>query len=86
MKLNLNFNKRTNKPEFSEDARKAVSLLYFEEALYKEEYEECGQLAQAAKALGAEQGEITKIIAKYLKGGKSPKREAKEVSLGVRRF
>ena len=68
MKLNVNFNKQTNKPEFSEDARKAITLLYLKEALEKEQYEECGQLIQAAKRFGAEQGEISKVIAKHLKG------------------
>ena len=97
MKLNVNFNRKTSKPEFSEDARKAISLLYFEEALYKEQYEDCAQLVQAAKRFGAEPSEISKIIAKYLKVvkygvadrsfPKQPKRnEAKEPNLGGRRF
>ena len=100
MKLNVNFNRKISKPEFSEDAveaRKAISLLYLEEALYKEQYEDCAGLIVAAKGFGAEQGEISKVIAKYLKTKrygfvdrslpKQPKRnEANEPNLGGRRF
>ena len=97
MKLNVNFNRKTSKPEFSEDARKAIALLYLEEALYKEQYEDCAQLIEAAKGFGAEQPEISKVIAKYLKAvkygfaernfPKQPKRnEANEPNLGGRRF
>ena len=85
----INTTNRINKPEFSEDARKAISLLYFEEALYKEQYEECPALVEAAKGFGAEASEINKIIAKHLKGNKYglPKRnEAKEPIAGRRRF
>ena len=90
MKLNVNFNKKTNNPEFSDDARKAITLLYFEEALYKERYEECGQLVQTAKRFGAEQEEISQIIAKHLKSAKRgfakrQRNEAEEQTPGRRR-
>ena len=79
MKLSVNFNKP--KPDFSDESRKAVTLIYFEEALYKEEYEECAQLVQAAKRFGAQQSEIVKVIAKYLGNEKRPKRNEANTSL-----
>lgn len=92
MKLNVNF--KRNKPELSEDARKAISLLYLEEALYKEQYEECAGLIQTAQGFGAEPSEVSKVIAKHLKslkyGFKKPKRsetnEPRSSSAPVRRF
>lgn len=80
MKLNVNFNKP--KPDFSEESRKAISLLYFDEALRKEEYEDCARLVEAAKRFGAQQSEIDKVIAAYLGKGKGLKRnEAKARSM-----
>ncbi|HBO97431.1 MAG TPA: hypothetical protein DD648_05325 [Candidatus Omnitrophica bacterium] len=91
MKFNVNFNNNKTKPEFSEDARKAISLLYLEEALYKEQYEECAEIVSSAKRFGAESSDINKVIAKYLKGAgrtstNRPKQiEASEPKVGRRR-
>ena len=45
---------------------KASALLYFREALVKQEYETCAELAAAARELDAQQGEISEVIAAYL--------------------
>ena len=81
------------KPEFSEDARREITLLYLEEALYKEQYEDCGQIIQNAKRFGAGPDEVSKVIARFLKNrGKRPQREAEPGSAksagitGLRRF
>jgi hypothetical protein len=95
MKLNVNLTNRTKKPEFSEEARKAITLLYLEEALYKEQYEECAQIVQNARKLGAKDEEVRKVIGQFLKNkGKRPQREAvsphrsknSEGFTGLRRF
>lgn len=49
---------------------KATALLYFKEALAKQEYESCKELVGIAKKLGAQQGEIDAAIASYLRGEK----------------
>lgn len=80
MKLNVNLTNRTQKPEFPEEARKEITLLYLEEALYKEQFEDCGQLARNARKFGAKDEEVSKVIAKFLKNkGKRPQLEAVSV-------
>ena len=54
-----------------DEVLKASALLYFREALVKQEYETCAQLAAAAKEHGAKQGEINEVIAAYLRGDKA---------------
>lgn len=66
-------------------ALKTTSLLYFKEALIKEQYEDCAELIHTAKRLGAEQDEISEVIAEYLrtlKGGQ----QNKIINEGRRRF
>ena len=92
MKLNVNLTNRTKKPEFSDDARKDITLLYLEDALYKEQYEDCSQLIQNAERFGAQPDEVSKVIVQFLKNkGKRPQREAVQVTksagpTGLRRF
>ena len=50
---------------------RATSLLYLQDALERERYEECAGLIQSAKGFGAGQREIASVIAKYIR-----KREA----------
>ena len=45
---------------------KVTALLYLKEALDRERYEDCPGLLQAAKEFGAQQGEISKVIAQYI--------------------
>ena len=57
---------------------KATALLYFKDALVKQEYETCAQLAAAAREHGAAQSEINEVIAMYLRGGKAQGAGAKQ--------
>ena len=45
-----------------------TALLYFKEALINQKYEACPELIDTAKNLGAEQGNISAVIAEYLTG------------------
>jgi hypothetical protein len=54
----------------SESLLKVTALLYFKEALQKQEYETCAELVAAARQNGAEQNEISEVIAGYIKGDK----------------
>ena len=56
-------NQSTNSPE---SLLKVTALLYLKEALYKEKYEECAELIDAAKGYGVEQEEIQKIISRHV--------------------
>ena len=49
---------------------KVTSLLYFKDALLKQEYESCQELLDSAKNFGAEQSEIDEAIASYSRSGK----------------
>lgn len=44
-----------------------TSLLYFEDALRRERFEECAELAHLAKSYGAKQSEINKVIAAHVR-------------------
>ncbi len=44
-----------------------TALLYFKEALMAQEYETCRELIDTAKGLGVNPGEISTVIADYLK-------------------
>lgn len=55
---------------------KATALLYFQQALLNQAYEECATLVTKAKAYGALQSDISNIIAQYLSGDKPIGREA----------
>ena len=76
MKLNVNLTNRINKPEFSDEARKEIALLYLEEALDKEQYEDCRQIIENAKQFGVKNDEVSKFIVTFLKNkGKRLPRE-----------
>ena len=50
---------------------KVTSLLYFKDALLKQEYEACQELLESARNFGAEQSEIEEVIVSYFRGGKT---------------
>ena len=55
----------------SNEVLKLTALLYFQEALLKQEYEACPGLISIAKNLGAENDQIDRVIAGYLRGDKA---------------
>ena len=46
-----------------------TALLYLKEALINQKYEVCPELIDTAKNLGADQGDISAVIAEYLNAG-----------------
>ena len=67
MKGNLLFN-RNKLPDAPDRTLKATALVYLEEALQSERYEECGQLVRNAQRYGASTEEIEKVITDAAKG------------------
>ncbi len=55
----------------ADEVLKASALLYFKDALVKQEYESCAELIGTAKQFGAAQGEINDVIAAHLQGDKA---------------
>ncbi len=49
---------------------KETALLYFNDALLKQTYEECAELLSLARKFGASQDEINEVIKDYLEGRK----------------
>ncbi len=46
---------------------KATSLIYFKETLVNEQYEDCADFIRTAQAFGAQQSEISRIIAEVIR-------------------
>lgn len=67
------------------DTLKLTSLLYLQEALEGERYEDCAELIQSAQDLGVQRSEISEVIGAYVRTlqGNRPN-EANR--LGRRRF
>ncbi len=55
----------------SDEIFKLTALVYFQEALLKQEYESCQELVGFAKGFGAAQSEIDEVIISYLRGDKA---------------
>lgn len=55
---------------------RATSLLYLQDALERERYEECAGLIQSAKGFGASQREVSSVIAKYIRKSEAGRGEA----------
>ena len=68
-----------------EEVLKLTALLYLQEALKGQSYEECKELIEVAKQNGAEQGDISGLIAAHLRGDK-PGGRGKEQTLGKNRL
>ena len=59
---------KQEKPSSHDKILKATALMYLKEALVKEVYEDCPELIQNAKDFGAEQKEISELIAEHITG------------------
>lgn len=68
MKENAVFKNEQNKPIARDEVLKVTSLLYFKEALFNEEYEDCRELIRIAKRFGARKGDIFRVIAESNRG------------------
>ena len=70
----------------AEDTLKVTALLYFKEALAKEQYEDCAELIQTAKRFGAGEAEISTAIVEYLRPLRPAKPNEANKKNGGRRF
>ena len=52
---------------------KVTALLYLEEALEREAYEECRELAASARAFGAKPEELKGVLYAFLRGKAGPR-------------
>ena len=76
-----------NKPIARDEVLKTTSLLYFKEALFNEEYEDCKELVWIAKRFGARKDDIRKVIADSNRGVRVGRgNEAKKGKGGRLRF
>ena len=70
MKSDVILTNEENQAAVADEILKATALVYFKDALLKQEYESCKELADLAKKFGAQQSEIREVIASYLKEAK----------------
>jgi len=87
MREHLIFKNENNKPILKDDTLKITALLYLKEALITEQYEKCAELIRKAKRFGAQQEDISHVIAGYVqeRKGKLPN-EANQNDGGRPRF
>ena len=84
---NLLSKPQQNRSTGSDEVLKATALLYLEEALFKEQFEDCSGLIQSAQRFGAQLYEIKAVIFRYLnKAQGSLKNEAPRNQYGYPRF
>ena len=62
----------------SDEFLKLTALVYFEEALFKEEYESCAELIDIARKFGAGPSDIKEVIATFIRNKSGGKSEAKQ--------
>ena len=73
--------------EGTDEFLKTTALLYLEEALFRERFEDCQELIQTAKNFGAQLPEIKAVILGYLnKIRGSPRNEANRNQYGYPPF
>ena len=84
MNNNTVFTNRNNEPKAPDELLKTTALLYFKEALKDQEYEQCPALIKNAKRFGADQIDITKVIAEYQNRGKTGRLYEANAKIGGR--
>ena len=85
MNNNVIQNNQKNQQANPDDVLKATALLYLQDALVSEQYEDAPELIATAKKFGAQQGEISKVIAEYVAGVRKGRRnEANQRQRGRR--
>jgi len=78
--------KQESEPITADSLLKVTSLLYFEDALKRQQYEDCPGLTQAAQGFGVLQNEINKLIAGHLRELKTGRQNEANQLTGGRRF
>jgi hypothetical protein len=84
MKNNRFFKRAKNAPVTRDEVLKTTSLLYIKEALCRERYEDCAELIRFAKEFGADQGEISGVIAEHNGGEEAAKTDEANQGIGGR--
>lgn len=64
-------------PTNPDEVLKVTALVYLQEALIKQRFEDCTELIASARKFGARPDEIKDVITGYLKGGPEGRNEAK---------
>jgi hypothetical protein len=65
----------------SNEVLKLSALVYLQDALVKQKYEQCAELVDIAVKFGADKGEIKQVIADYLQGKNGAKPAKNRLSL-----
>jgi hypothetical protein len=76
---------KQNNSSAENDVLKATSLIYFEDALLSEQYEDCPELIQIAKDFGASAAEIRYVIARYVRSLKDGRPNEASINGNIRR-
>ena len=70
MRNNLFLNK--NETVVPDEILKVTSLIYLKDALINEKYEDCKELVRAARKFGAQQRDVRRVLAGYVRGMNVP--------------
>ena len=73
---NTLFQKEASLLSPSDSFLKVTALLYLKEAVLKEEYESCDELAENARNYGADEGEIREVLAAAVQEKRGGPKEA----------
>ena len=81
---NMVYDNGQNGPIARDEVLKTTALLYFKEALLNEQYEDCARLVRIAKGFGAQQGEISAVIAEHNRGEGADRVNEADLDVGGR--
>ncbi len=86
MKNSVVLNGNVDGQFYANEVLKLTSLIYLKEALLTQQFENCAALIREAKIFGAQQKEISDVIAEALGGVKGGAYEAKQKGQDRTRF
>lgn len=86
MKSKIQFTNKKREPRSADVILKATALLYLQEALISENYEQAPDLIRQAYKYGAEKQEVRKVIDRYIKKRKAFIGDNDPLNAGQRRF
>lgn len=75
---------KNHEPQAPDELLKITALLYFKEALVKQEYEQCPALIATAKRFGANQVDIWNVIAEFGSSEKTGRHNEADEQIGGR--
>jgi len=84
MNNNTAYRNTNQEPQAPDELLKVTALLYFKEALVKQEFEDCPSLIATAKRYGATQPEIWNVIAEYKGEGDTVRQIEADEQIGGR--